>query len=173
MLEAGFEMNGFQNGLALDRAGQDGAGDEIGNLAGVAELIQKFEGIGGRQAGQQGRRRGVLKKGRKKGKAEFHAVIQEFADLGEQGIHREVIGRRGFEGPDALNPIGFVADRLDEFDPGDALQEQMRRAVVVLDGAADESQAGDGRGDSRVRPGFCRATENMRAESRESRSIRR
>ena len=147
-------MDGFEDGLALRRAGEDGAGDEVGDLPGVGNLVEEFKGVGGRQAGQHRRGVGILEKGRAERKAEFYAVIEQLADLGKQGVHGEFIGGRGFKGPDALDAVGFVTDGFRELDAGDALQEEMGGAVLVLDGAADEAEAGDGGGGFAGAAGF-------------------
>jgi len=143
--EAGFEVDGFQNGLAVSRSGKHGAGNQIHDLFGIGELIEIAEHILGGDAGRRFDRLafGNERKGQKQTHGE--ALGQKLTDFGEQTVHDSAVAGRRFQRADALDTVGPVADWFLEFDASQALQDEMRTAVLMSDRNADQAQPRDWR----------------------------
>ncbi len=134
VLEAGFDFDGFENGLALGGAAQEGPGNQVGHAVGIMEAIEAGDDfLDGDKFG------GAVHDGQ----FLLDAFADQIAHLGHQGVNGDAVAAGGFEGADAGDAEGAVLDGLAQFDAGKALQDEMRGAVGVGDADADQAQAGD------------------------------
>ena len=123
--QTGFDIDGFENSLALNGTGKDGAGDQIGGLLGIAYGIEVAEDFFGRKRWGGGVLFGAFfRRHYRKGKreAKLDAFFEEFANLGHEGIYFDVIARRGFKGTNTLDAVRFVADGFLQFNAGEPLE---------------------------------------------------
>ena len=147
MLKAEFQVDRFENDLALGGGGKQGAGDEVGQLVRVLELGEIFDdviegGAGGRGFAALGIHfQQLVQDGG--GEAFFEPFGDEVENLFGESIDDDGVLAAGLEEAKAFEAERTLADGLGEFDAGEALEDDVGGAIGMGDGGADEAEAGD------------------------------
>lgn len=140
------DRDGLQDHLPCEGIADEEEGDEIGEVAGVGDVSEATGGGGGGVGSAATGLDQLLEEFRGGGRILAESDLDEFEETGAEGVDGDGIGFLGNEGGDFVDPIGLVPDDLAEADAGDALEDEVGGAVGVLDGGADQSEAGDGQG---------------------------
>ncbi len=143
--EAIGDGDGLEDDLPCEWIVDQEEGDEVGEVAGVGDVFEATSGGGGGGTATAGLDQ-LLEEFRSGGRFLAEARLDEFEKTGPEGVDGDGIGVLGDDGGDLVDAIRFVADDLAEADAGDALKDEVGGAVWILDGGADESEAGDGQG---------------------------
>lgn len=151
IFEACFKIDRFKNGLAFWRLGQQRAGDQIGQLiraSNADEMLYQF--LERTQAKLSEVRIDQLAELFEGVDREFEALVEalgdQFEHLGGERIDGDAITAGAFHRLDSLDAIRFVLDRLAELNSSQALENEMRAAVVVGHRDPNEAEAGYRRG---------------------------
>lgn len=151
VFEAGFQVDGFQYDLAFGRFGKEGAGDQIRELAWVIQFCEVLNHVF-----DGSNRRGIarfavhpaqlLQDMDRKIESQVEPFGDQFQNFRGQGVDGDAFGAGCLEGANSLDAVRLVANGLGQLDPGNSLKDQVRGAIGIANGSADESQTSDGGG---------------------------
>ena len=144
--QPGLHVQRFQDGLPVFPAGQHGTRNQIRRLFRIGDGIQITNDFlrGKRRRRLAGLARLLMRHERKRKRhSELNAFLQEFPHGNQQRVGGGVVAREGRQRGDTMNAIGSEAHGLLQLHASQALQDQMRRAVLVGDRHPDQAKAGD------------------------------
>src|SRR5436190_4920844 len=132
-----FDVHGLQDRLAFRCARQHRTRNQVGGLFRVGDGIEVADDfLGGKL------RRLFTRAG--EGQSQLEPFPDQFAHFGQQRIGRHTVARRCRQRAYALDAIRLVAHGFLEFHARQALQDQVRGAVLVPDGNANQPHPGHG-----------------------------